>query len=177
MLFVNFLASVCFSIVLPSMWVLIQSVLHKTDTSLKDELTWTGVAVAANSAGTFVSSPVLGKWFDARGAREPLIVSLVVMIGGNVLYSLSSNIYELLASRFIVGIAAGNYVLAQTYLSYATTNEDRTKIMSYNSAATIFGFVFGPAFSAGLSFIPTIPSGAPNFCWYALVLAFVFSCH
>ena len=55
--------------------------------------------------------------------------------------------YQLFASRFVVGIAAANYAPAGAYLSYATTTEDRAKIMAWNSAATVLGFICGPAFA------------------------------
>jgi len=74
------------------------------------------------------------------------------MVIGNVLYSLSVNIYMLLAGRFIVGVAAANYAVAQTYLSYATTVENRTRVMAMNSGATVLGFVIGPAFALFTTF-------------------------
>lgn len=66
-----------------------------------------GWAVAVNSGGSFLASPVFGAWGDRRTTREVLGVTLVLMIIGNVMYSLSENIYMLLAGRFVVGVAAG----------------------------------------------------------------------
>jgi len=149
MLFCNFLSSVCFSIVLPSLWPFISH--------LKGTESIVGWAVAVNSAGSFLASPVFGYWLDRRGTREVLCFSLIVMVLGNLLYFFSPNIYVLLTARFLVGIAAGNYTVAQTYLSYASTAEDRTKIMAYNSATTVLGFIFGPSFALVLAFIPDIP--------------------
>jgi predicted MFS family arabinose efflux permease len=70
---------------------------------------WTGWAVAVNSGGTFLASPILGKWTDWRGVKEALFISLIVMIGGNIMYALSQDVWMLLASRFIVGCAAGTW--------------------------------------------------------------------
>lgn len=55
--------------------------------------------------------------------------------------------YQLFAARFVVGIAAANYAPAGAYLSYATSASDRAKIMAWNSAATVLGFICGPAFA------------------------------
>jgi MFS family permease len=74
------------------------------------------------------------------------------MVIGNVMYSLSTNVWMLLAGRFVVGVAAANYAVAQTYLSYATTLENRTKVMALNSAATVLGFIIGPAFALFTTF-------------------------
>jgi len=106
-----------------------------------------GWAVAVNSAGSFLASPLFGAWADRRTTREVLAATLILMIIGNVMYSLASNIWMLLAGRFIVGVAAANYAVAQTYLSYVTTQENRTKIMALNSAANVLGFIIGPAFA------------------------------
>jgi len=66
------------------------------------------------------------------------------MFGGSVWYSLSPDIYQLLAARFVVGAAAANFAPAGAYLSYASQSTSRTKIMAWNSAATVLGFICGP---------------------------------
>jgi len=146
MVFINFLSFVCFAIVLPSLWPYLDS-FHQNKSMV-------GWAVAVNSAGTFLASPVLGKWADKRGVREAIFVSLIVMIIGNLLYSISMNVWVLLVARFIVGCAAANYAPASAYLSYATSEENRTLVMGINSAAGILGFILGPAMAAGLAFLP-----------------------
>lgn len=70
-----------------------------------------GWAVAVNSAGSFLASPLFGWWADRRSTREVLAVSLCVMVGGNIMYSLATNIWILLVGRFIVGVASGIHVL------------------------------------------------------------------
>ncbi len=111
-----------------------------------------GWAVAVNSLGSFLASPLFGMWADRRTTREVLAATLVIMIIGNVGYALSINIWILLISRFVVGVAAANYAVAQTYLSYATTQDLRTRVMAMNSAATVLGFIVGPALSYVFTF-------------------------
>ncbi|PRP85230.1 hypothetical protein PROFUN_07000 [Planoprotostelium fungivorum] len=148
MLFITFLSSVVFSIVLPSILPFLKSFgLDDTEAS-----TMTGWAVCLNSAGSFISSPILGWWADKRSTREVVAVSLIIMIFGNIMYSLAYAAdhyakFVMLGARFIVGLAAGNYAVAQTYLSYATDMNNRTLVMGLNSLFTILGFVIGPAFS------------------------------
>lgn len=136
MILINFLSFVCFAIVLPSLWPFLKS--------FGQSKSLVGWAVAANSAGTFFASPLLGKWADKRGVKEAIFVSLLVMIGGNAFYSLSQDVWMLLVARFIVGAAAANYAPASAYLSYATHPNDRTTVMIANSAASILGFILGP---------------------------------
>eukprot|EP01117_Protostelium_nocturnum_P008517 TRINITY_DN3054_c0_g1_i1.p1 TRINITY_DN3054_c0_g1~~TRINITY_DN3054_c0_g1_i1.p1 ORF type:complete len:469 (-),score=134.49 TRINITY_DN3054_c0_g1_i1:18-1424(-) len=145
MIFSTFLSSISFSIVLSSIWHFIQKLNPNADYSM------VGWAVAANSLGSFLSSPVLNVWADRRNTREVMVFCYVLMFVGNILYSFSENQWMLLASRVIVGISAGNTIVSQTYISYASQPESRTKVMSINSGASILGFVVGPA----LAFITT----------------------
>lgn len=137
---ITFLSSVCFSIVLPSICFYIENKLHQPQS-------YVGWAVAVNSIGSFLASPLFGYWVDRRSTREVLLCTLIIMVIGNIMYSLATNLWMLLAGRFIVGVAAANYAVAQTYLSYATTEQNRTKVMALNSAATVLGFIIGPAFA------------------------------
>jgi len=146
MICINFLSFVCFAIVLPSLWPFIQT--------FDEPKSYVGWAVAVNSGGTFIFSPILGKWADWRGVKEAIFLSLIIMIGGNFLYAVSMNVWVLMAARFIVGCAAANYAPASAYLSYATSEKDRTLVMGLNSAAGILGFVLGPAIAAALAFLP-----------------------
>ena len=75
-----------------------------------------GWAVAVNSGGTFFFSPILGKWADWRGVKEAIFFSLVMMIGGNLLYAVSMNVWVLMTARFIVGCAAGTAGTTSIYL-------------------------------------------------------------
>jgi len=143
MIFINFLSFVCFAIVLPSLWPFLKHLGAK-----KSLIGW---AVAVNSFGTFIASPVLGKWADWRGVKEVIFGSLIIMIIGNGLYSVSMNIPVLMAARFIVGVAAANYAPASAYLSYATHPKDRLTVMTLNSAASILGFILGPALATLLT--------------------------
>jgi MFS family permease len=133
-----------FSIVLPTLPSFIASVGGNVGV--------VGWAVSVNSFGTFIFSPIMGLLADRIGFRWVFLGSLVLMFGGSVWYSLSPDIYQLLAARFVVGAAAANFAPAGAYLSYASQSTSRTKIMAWNSAATVLGFICGPAFSLLTSF-------------------------
>ena len=126
-----------------------------------------GWAVAINSAGSFISSPIFGYWNDARSTREVMTFSLVIMFIGNVMYvaadhgvdnvSDATNTIIVMAARFVVGFAAGNFAVVQAYLSYATSPETRTRIMGLNSLSGVLGFICGPA---SASLFPLVKDGA-----------------
>jgi len=147
MIFINFLSNVVFSIVLPTLpFFLIQ---------VNAPSYLNGWAVAVNSLGTFIASPIMGYWADKRNFREVFFVSLVLMVIGNTWYALANNEYHIFAARFVVGIAAANFAPASSYLSYATSTQVRAKIMSWNAASSVLGFICGPAFSL-LTSLPAI---------------------
>ena len=75
MIFINFLSNVVFSVVLPSLPDFIKEVGGQEYLN--------GWAVAANSLGTFIASPVFGWWADKRNFREVFIFSLVIMVLSN----------------------------------------------------------------------------------------------
>lgn len=62
MIFISFLSNFVFSIVIPSLPAFL--------VSLGAPPYLNGWAVAANSAGTFLASPLLGFWSDRRGVKE-----------------------------------------------------------------------------------------------------------
>lgn len=155
---INFLASVAFSIVLPSLWPYIKL--------LGGAKVLTGYAIAVNSLGTFLSSPPLGWLADRRSLRESLVLALLFGIVGSVLYSMSEvsdhnvNRHQhgccwemLLAARFLVGMSSGSGAVAFTYLNYATPEPQRPLVYSLFGASTVLGFIVGPAFSL----IGTVP--------------------
>jgi len=139
MIFINFLSNVAFSIVLPTLPSFLEEV--KAPSYLN------GWAVAANSLGTFLASPLFGWWADRRTFREVFLVSLILMALGNIWYALANNQYHIFVARFVVGVAAANYAPATSYLSYAASTSVRARIMSYNAASSVLGFICGPAFS------------------------------
>mmetsp|Transcript_19559 Transcript_19559/g.33619 ORF Transcript_19559/g.33619 Transcript_19559/m.33619 type:complete len:603 (-) Transcript_19559:63-1871(-) len=157
MLCINFLANIVFSIVIPSVWPFLVSLGTPSVHIHKSMVGW---AVAANSAGTFISAPLLGAWADRWNTRGVMLITLILMILGNFCYSMAyrtfgDNVYinvgMLLGGRFVVGFAAGNYAVVQSYFSYATKPSQRLAVMSWNAGTTVIGFIIGPAIAAAVS--------------------------
>lgn len=94
--------------------------------------TFLGWVVASYSFGQLIASPLLGLWADYRPTREPLIVSLVINIVFNVLYSyvgVFSPIeagWVMLVARGFVGFGAGGQLE-----SWLTSSQYHTIIMQY----------------------------------------------
>lgn len=95
-----------------------------------------------------------------------MAASLLLMAAANVWYAMVPDLYQLIAARFLVGVAAANYAPANSFLSYATSHADRAKVMTWNSAAGVLGFICGPSFSllTSASFLKfSVPIGSYTF--------------
>jgi len=145
MILVNFLSATGYSIILPSLWPFILS--------LGGPQSVVGWAVAANSAGQFLSSPLLGYWGDKVTIKQVLVITLIMAVGGNLIYATSKFYWTLLIARFIIGLAGGNSAAANSYLTYATSERMRVLAFTINTGFTVLGFVIGPA----LGMIGTLP--------------------
>jgi MFS family permease len=76
--------------------------------------------------------------------------------------------YQIVASRFVVGLAAGNSAAATSFLSYATSQQERASILTINMAAAVLGFIAAPGFSAFTS----LPSLAFEYTYRGFVFKF-----
>uniref|UniRef100_A0A8C5M6E4 Major facilitator superfamily domain containing 8 n=1 Tax=Leptobrachium leishanense TaxID=445787 RepID=A0A8C5M6E4_9ANUR len=100
-----FLSSVGFSIVMTSIWPYLQKIDASAGTS------FLGWVIASFSLGQMLSSPLFGFWSNHRPRREPLVVSISIMIAGSVLYAYvhvpaSHNKYYMLIARALVGFGS-----------------------------------------------------------------------
>ncbi|XP_058826805.1 major facilitator superfamily domain-containing protein 8-like [Topomyia yanbarensis] len=104
-----------------------------------------------------VGSPILGWWSNRLPSVRTLIIPfLVAFVVGQALYALADEFpvhrkYVLLVSRVLVGISLITCSIYRSYISAATTVEERTKTTCYLSLAHTAGFlcasVLQPIFS------------------------------
>ncbi|XP_071950391.1 major facilitator superfamily domain-containing protein 8-like [Antedon mediterranea] len=151
-----FLSSLGFSMVMPSVWPYLTRI---DNNATKTFLGW---VVASYSLGQLLSSPICGVWGNIRGAREPLVFSLILSIGANLLYAFlqaikSHNAEYMLVARLLLGFSAGNTAVARSYVSTATSLQERTGTMAAISGFQAVGFIFGPVFQA--AFVPIGETG------------------
>ncbi|KAJ0055539.1 hypothetical protein NL108_005370, partial [Boleophthalmus pectinirostris] len=141
-----------FTIVITSLWPYLQKIDPSADAS------FLGWVVAVYSLGQMIASPLFGLWSNHRPHREPLICSISINLLANIYYAYvnlpkTANKYHMLISRAFVGFGAGNVAVARSYVSGATSLEERTGAMANMSACQALGFILGPALQACLSFI------------------------
>lgn len=152
-----FLSSVSFSICMSSLWPYLKLLDNAANT---DFLGW---VVASYSLGQLIASPLFGGWANCRGkSREPLVVSMLISVIANVLYSYLESIPShkavyLILARSLVGFGAGNVAVVRSYVAGATTLKERTSSMANMSACQAIGFIIGPVVQ-----IAMVPIGYPG---------------
>ncbi|XP_063696824.1 major facilitator superfamily domain-containing protein 8-like isoform X1 [Culicoides brevitarsis] len=149
--FTMFLMSLGFSIILTGIW----PYLSKMDPDASKE--FMGYIVAANPLAQMIFSPLVGWIANKLGSnRIPLLSSLSLFTFASGLYSTidlfpSHKKYWLLASRFLIGLSSANIAVARSYLSAATTIDERTGAVGMVSLAQVLGFIVGPALQAAVT--------------------------
>jgi DHA1 family tetracycline resistance protein-like MFS transporter len=94
---------------------------------------------------SFFSAPVIGAVSDKIGRRPMLIMSIFSTAIGWFIFASAFNIFLLFLGRIIDGVMAGNFPIAQSYLSdLAKDDKERTTNLGSIGAVFGLGFIFGP---------------------------------
>lgn len=103
-----------------------------------------GAMVAVFSGMQFVATALLGKLSDRIGRRPILLTTMIINIGGYVLFAFAGSYWALFAARVISGFAGGNISAAQAYIADITPAAERSRGMGMLGAAFGLGFTLGP---------------------------------
>lgn len=108
---------------------------------------------------SFFSAPVIGALSDRIGRRPMLIASIFSTAIGWFIFAGAPNIFFLFVGRIIDGIMAGNFPIAQSYLTdIAKTDKERSTNLGLIGAVFGIGFILGPLLGGFLGgFGHTVP--------------------
>ncbi|MFP3390019.1 MFS transporter [Brevibacillus sp. SIMBA_040] len=104
-----------------------------------------GYLVSCFGLTQFLFSPIAGNLADKYGRKPMIVLGLSLFALSNLCAAIADNLWLLFVSRLIGG--AGSAALVPSIMAYAadiTTNEQRTKAMSYIGASMSSGFIIGP---------------------------------
>ncbi|WP_289138891.1 MFS transporter [uncultured Brevibacillus sp.] len=104
-----------------------------------------GYLVSCFGLTQFLFSPIAGNLADKYGRKPMIVLGLGLFALSNLCAAIADNLWLLFVSRLIGG--AGSAALVPSIMAYAadiTTNEQRTKAMSYIGASMSSGFIIGP---------------------------------
>lgn len=126
------------SVILPTLWLYIEDRFNSPPYML-------GILLSAYSLAAMVSSPILGRWSDkARKPKVILILCAVIQVGGNIMYFLGLSPWLLLASRLVTGFGGGGDSVILAEIARATTEKERTGIISVLISVRQCGLLLGP---------------------------------
>jgi ceroid-lipofuscinosis MFS transporter 7 len=111
--------------------------------------------VAAFSIGQLIASPLAGWWFNRHSARQTILITLVILITANLLYTFAWTPWLVLISRFLVGVGASNATITRAYVGRVCVGDEVNSMMAWMSASQALGFIMGPALAFSLSFVPS----------------------
>ena len=99
----------------------------------------------------FLASPHWGRLSDRIGRKPVLSFCTGLSALSMLVYAFADNIWVILLSRVLAGLAAANVVVAQAYIADDTPEEHRQKAMGQMSSAILIGLIAGPALGGYLA--------------------------
>lgn len=129
-----------------------------------------GLSLAAWPLGLLIGGPMLGHLSDEIGRRR-IIAGCLLMTA--VTYALAAvsidlaSVWLFIAARFLSGIFAGSFELAQAVIADVSTEDRKARNMGWITLSASLGFVVGPLLS-GITTDPSLASwfslGTPFWC-------------
>lgn len=111
-----------------------------------------GFLISTIAFAQFIFSPIAGNLSDRLGRKSLIIFGLTLNGISQILFGLSTNIWELFVLRFLTGV--GSAFITPPIMAYAadiTTMSERGKAMGMIGAAISLGFTIGPGIGGLLS--------------------------
>jgi len=112
--------------------------------------TWAGIASAAITVGTALSSSALSSYMNRRGRRPGLVVGYMVAAAGGLIAAFGGQaalIVAYLVGLVLFGVGQGSTGLARYAAADLANDKDRGKAIGYVVFASTIGAVGGPALS------------------------------
>ena len=150
-----FVASVSFSIVMPSIWLYIKEQ-NGTDNFL-------GLVLSLYSLGEVLGAIMFGNLHDCCSTKTTLILAMGTGLLGSVLYFLAerfqSGLWMVLAGRVLQGVwTGGEQAVEQAYITEVVSDISKFKALGEVGMANMLGYILGPIFGVLVSLIniPTV---------------------
>ena len=106
--------------------------------------------IAVYPLGLFLSSPLLGYWFNRASTRQPLVFASAIVCLSCAIYAYCNQlpgnvaIWVVLVSRFMMGVASGSRAVISAYITAATTMEERSDSMTNLYITVPLAFTISP---------------------------------
>eukprot|EP00009_Paramoeba_aestuarina_P005881 CAMPEP_0201517632 /NCGR_PEP_ID=MMETSP0161_2-20130828/8695_1 /ASSEMBLY_ACC=CAM_ASM_000251 /TAXON_ID=180227 /ORGANISM="Neoparamoeba aestuarina, Strain SoJaBio B1-5/56/2" /LENGTH=316 /DNA_ID=CAMNT_0047915185 /DNA_START=143 /DNA_END=1094 /DNA_ORIENTATION=+ len=134
--------SIMFSVTLPSMALYMADLEGWEKEGSGGKLLY-GFAVSAYSIGQLLGGPIAGFLCNRYGPKMPLVSLLTLFCVASVWYSEAHRGWELIVTRFLIGFADGNITICRTFVTHATTSDERSIYMSRLGGCQAIGVALG----------------------------------
>jgi MFS family permease len=104
-----------------------------------------GALLASMFVVQLVASPPWGSLSDRVGRKPIFLFCTALSACSWLVYGMSTNLWLILLSRVLAGLAAANVVVGQAYLADITSEDERSGVMGRVGAAISSGLILGPA--------------------------------
>lgn len=113
---------------------------------------YSGVVAAIPGIATLIAAPLLGKLGDRVGTDRIIIIGFFLAIGVYTPMAFVTNVWQLIALRFLIGIANASMLPAvQAILAKNTPFEVTGRVFSWNQSFQAMGNVAGPLIGSFVS--------------------------
>lgn len=120
--------------------------------------------ISINAVFSFIFGPILGRLSDKYGRKPLLMISQFGTMLGFLIFAFAPSnailgIAILFISRIVDGIFGGNFPIAKSVISDATTHEDRAVKMANIGLCVTFAALIGPMMGGLLANLSALLSG------------------
>jgi MFS family permease len=140
--------SIDYSVVMPSLWLFLRSL----DPDVPEAIL--GVGLSAFQLSSVCFSPLMGLWLDRRPTKEVVVMQIWISVAGNIMYSFSTHVWMVVASRFVCGLGSTVGLSASVFVIRSTTEENRSSAFTKLYGVTLLGLLIGPVFNYPLTQLP-----------------------
>lgn len=132
----------------PILALYVRQIMHNSATTTF----YSGIVAAVPGIATLVTAPMLGKLGDRIGTDRIIIIGFFLAIVVYIPMAFVTNIWQLIALRFLIGIANASMLPAvQAILAKNTPFEVTGRVFSWNQSFQAMGNVAGPMIGSVIS--------------------------
>ncbi len=132
----------------PILALYVRQIMHNSPTTTL----FSGIVAAVPGIATLFAAPFLGKLGDKVGSDRIIIIGFILAILVYIPMAFVTNVWELIALRFLIGIAnAAMLPAVQAILAKNTPYEITGRVFSWNQSFQAMGNVAGPMIGSVIS--------------------------
>ena len=142
--YVIFVAIALPMLILPMQITMVTVALQDLTRDLNAPLRWSGWVITVFMIGQVISAPLAGRLAEQYSAHRVLAMGFAVSVGASLSCMLAPDIYWLIGSRAVQGLAAGLLLPAAMGIVGVTFKEDRARWIGLLGSTLPIGGVIGP---------------------------------